>query len=62
MEIKIFLDSAELAKILLTTWDTQGKSEKFRRTHIRHALRQAVKDKIEKALNDATYEILKAVV
>lgn len=59
MEIKVYLDSTDISQILTEAWaqnDHYVKPE-HKQQRVRHLLRLKVKERIEKALDDAAYEI-----
>jgi len=63
MDIKVYLDSTDIAKILGEAWVENDHYLKMEHKHqrIRHLLRLKVKDRIDKALDEAAYEIASEV-
>lgn len=59
MVIRVEIDSAELAQILSDAWGERDNFTKPEHKHqrVRHLLRMKVKERIEKALDDAAYEV-----
>ena len=60
MEIKVFLDSTEIAQILSEAWEERDHfiSPEQKHERIRHLLRLKVKNRLEQALNDTAYSLL----
>lgn len=59
MIIRVELDSSEIAQILAEAWDERDHFIRPEHKHqrVRHLLRLKVKERIEKAMDEAAYEV-----